>query len=123
MKRKKEWKKTSKRYGVTERKNTIKGLTLNGNLQWDMIYMTEYRRLPATRADFEVANSFCEMFNARKLFHGLEYVLLRKSGSKYTTPANNLREFVETSATSFSQYKTRRKNCEIDEINWQNVTS
>ena len=52
-----------------------------------------------------------------KLFHDLGYVLLWNSGSEYTTPANTLREYVETSATSFTQYKTRCKICEIEEKN------
>ena len=81
--------------------------------------LSQSRHLPATRGDFELLIHFEKCSTQEKLFHDLGYVLLWNSGSKYTTLANTLREYVETSATSFTQYKNRCKNCEIEEKNWK----
>ena len=79
--------------------------------------LSQSRHLPATRGDFELLIHFEKCSTQEKLFHDLGYVLLWNSGSEYTTPANTFREYVETSATSFTQYKNRSKNCEIEEKN------
>ena len=94
--------------------------TLLRNLQWDM--RKPWRSLVICRLQggiLKLPIHFEKCSTQEKLFHDLGYVLLWNSGSEYTTTANNLREYLETSATSFTQYKTRCKICEIEEKDWK----
>ena len=103
--------------GYCEKKNYLEiYLTLKFTMRYYKT-LSQSRHLPATRGDFELLIHFEKCSTQEKLFHDLGYVLLWNSGSKYTTLANTLREYVETSATSFTQYKNRCKNCEIEEKN------
>ena len=103
--------------GYCEKKNDLEiYLTLKFTMRYDKT-LSQSRHLPATRRNFELLIHFEKCSTQEKLFHDLGYVLLWNSGSEYTTPANTLREYVETSATSFTQYKNRCKNCEIEEKN------
>ena len=117
--KKKERKKEKKQMllGYCEKKNYLEiYLTLKFTMRYYKT-LSQSRHLPATRGDFELLIHFEKCSTQEKLFHDLGYVLLWNSGSEYTTPANTFREYVETSATSFTQYKNRSKNCEIEEKN------